>query len=131
MLTGVLAAVDWMFFTNYLHRDIKPENILVSESGEGILADFGLVVRVEEATQAVNIGAGTEDYSAKEVFTTGSVLPSDLFSVGVCFVEMMIGRCPFNGEVGGSVWRVGMLVAGFWASSARSSFAVDGFRVVS
>lgn len=96
---GVLAAVGWMFSVNYLHRDVKPENILVSEDGEGILADFGLVIRVEEAGQ--NIGAGTVDYSAKEVSTTGSVLQSDLFSVAVCFVEAMIRRCPFDGEVGG------------------------------
>eukprot|EP00903_Cladosiphon_okamuranus_P012517 g11721.t1 len=98
VLTGVPAAVGWMISAGYLQRDIKPENILVSESGEGILADFGLVVRVEDAGLAVNIGAGTEDYSAKEVFTTGSVLPSELFSVATSFVEMMIGRCPFNGE---------------------------------
>eukprot|EP00752_Nemacystus_decipiens_P006418 g5781.t1 len=98
VLDGVLAAVGWMFSENYLHRDIKPENILVSEDGDGILADFGLVVRVDDAGLPKNIGAGTADYSAVEVFTTGSVLPSELFSVATCFTEMMIRRCPFNGE---------------------------------
>lgn len=108
MLTGVLAAVDWLFSANYLHRDIKPENILVSENGEGILTDFGLVIRVEEASLRLNVGAGTADYSAEEVGITGSVLSSELFSVAVCFVEMMIGVCPFNGEVsaGGACRRV-------------------------
>lgn len=91
-----------MFSANYLQRDIKPENILVSENGEGILTDFGLVVRVEEAGLPLNVGAGTADYSAKEVSTTGSGLTSELFSVAVCFVEMLIGRCPFNGQVSGA-----------------------------
>lgn len=78
---------------------MKPENILVSDEGDGILTDFGLVVRKEDASLRYNIGAGTVDYSALEINTTGSVLASDLFSISVCFVELMVDMCPFNGEV--------------------------------
>lgn len=99
ILDGVLTAVDRTFAAGFLQRDVKPANILVSEEGAGILADFGLVVRKENASSRLNIGAGTGDYSALEVNTTGSVLASELFSVAACFIEQMLSMCPFNGEV--------------------------------
>ncbi|CAN0487408.1 unnamed protein product, partial [Hapterophycus canaliculatus] len=42
VLGGILTAVDFIHSRGFLHRDIEPENILISTSGEGVLADFGL-----------------------------------------------------------------------------------------
>ncbi|CAM9835649.1 unnamed protein product, partial [Hapterophycus canaliculatus] len=99
VLGGILTAVDFIHSRGFLHRDIKPENILISTSGEGVLADFGLIVQTGQASLRSNIGAGTPEYSAMEVATTGSVLASDLFSVMVCFLELMLSAHPFDGKV--------------------------------
>lgn len=98
-LGGILTAVEFIGSVGYLHRDITPENILVSEDGEGVLADFGLCITKESAFLPANIGVGNVDYSAMEVATTGSCLCSDLFSISVCFLESMLGRNPFDGKV--------------------------------
>ena len=107
VLGGVLSAVDWTYSAGFIHRDIKPENILVSEEGEGILAGFGLILRRDSAHLPTNVGWGTLDYAALEVGSTGSTLVSDLFSVSVCFVELMLDVCPFDGEVSTGVVRYG------------------------
>ncbi|CAN0256601.1 unnamed protein product, partial [Ectocarpus fasciculatus] len=98
VLGGILTAVEFLNSVGFLHRDIKPENILVSKDGEGILTDFGLCVQNEKAVLPSYIGAGTANYSAKEVVTTGSCLCSELFSVSVCFLELMLSRNPFDGK---------------------------------
>lgn len=99
VLGGILTAVEFIASVGYLHRDITPENILVSEDGEGVLADFGLCIKKESAILPANIGVGNVGYSAMEVATAGSGLCSDLFSISVCFLESMLGRNPFDGKV--------------------------------
>lgn len=45
----VLAAIGVAHQAGLVHRDIKPENVLISDSGEVKIADFGLVRAVAEA----------------------------------------------------------------------------------
>ncbi|CBJ29795.1 serine/threonine protein kinase, putative [Ectocarpus siliculosus] len=98
VLDGVLTAIEFLSSEGFLHRDIRPENIHVSGDGEGLLADFGLCTHKEIAVLPWQIGAGTPEYQATEVATTGSSLCSELFAVSVCFLEMMLSRNPFDGK---------------------------------
>ncbi|CAM9691197.1 unnamed protein product [Ectocarpus sp. 4 AP-2014] len=98
VLDGVLTAIEFLSSEGFLHRDIRPENIHVSGDGEGLLADFGLCTHKEVAVLPWQIGAGTAEYQATEVATTGSSLGSELFAVSVCFLEMMLSRNPFDGK---------------------------------
>lgn len=41
MLESILQALDTLYVDNILHRDISPDNILIQESGEAVLLDFG------------------------------------------------------------------------------------------
>lgn len=84
-----------------MHRDIKPANILFHE-GKVKVADFGMAKFINYfeknkkkryefcgtiyylAPQLLNM----EDYSAK----------CDIWSAGVLFYEILIGRLPFNGR---------------------------------
>ncbi|CAB1115087.1 unnamed protein product [Ectocarpus sp. CCAP 1310/34] len=98
VLDGVLTAIEFLSSEGFLHRDIRPENIHVSGDGEGLLADFGLCTHKEVAVLPWQIGAGTVEYQATEVATTGSSLCSELFAVSVCFLEMMLSHNPFDGK---------------------------------
>jgi serine/threonine protein kinase len=90
-----------------VHRDIKPGNIVVSDTGQVKVLDFGLARRFRMAdTGALGIDGstmpgrplGTANYMAPERILQMPLDPrSDLFSVGVVIYEMATGRLPFAG----------------------------------
>jgi tetratricopeptide (TPR) repeat protein/TolB-like protein len=91
-----------------LHSDVKPENVMLTESGQVKLLDFGVARRLagrgatnSAATQTISAAApvgGTPSYMAPEMLVGG--LPdfrADIFSLGVVLYEMLGGRHPFLG----------------------------------
>jgi serine/threonine protein kinase/Tfp pilus assembly protein PilF len=90
-----------------LHSDVKPENVMITESGQVKLLDFGVARRLaggatnSAATQTISAAApvgGTPSYMAPEVLM-GSMpdFRADIFSLGVVLYEMLGGRHPFMG----------------------------------
>lgn len=84
-----------------VHRDIKPANILFRANGDAVLSDFGIAKSADvdsELTQAGTV-VGSPAYSSPEQV---SALPldarSDLYSLGVVLLEMLLGRNPFRGK---------------------------------
>jgi eukaryotic-like serine/threonine-protein kinase len=85
-----------------VHRDVKPRNILITESGDVKVTDFG-IARAAEATTISHPGdiLGSARYMAPEQAMGEPVGPaSDLYSLGVILYEMLTGEVPF--EVGAS-----------------------------
>jgi len=84
---------------NVIHRNVCPENIYVYEGGKAALANFGSAWFVEhkdyDYTVFYNIDQGTP-YIAPEVLENDAFQNSDLFSLGVIFYELMIGKVPFE-----------------------------------
>ncbi len=83
-----------------VHRDVKPENVLISDSGEVKIADFGLVRAVAAAnTTSSSVILGTAAYLSPEQVTSGTAdARSDVYAMGVMLFEMLTGRAPFTGD---------------------------------
>ncbi len=86
-----------------IHCDIKPENIMVSNSGQVKLLDFGLARQIskQESFASFSSGSatlsGTPGYMAPELMldeTPGA--QSDIFSLGVVFYEILSAKHPFR-----------------------------------
>ena len=82
-----------------IHRDIKPDNLMLTESGQIKITDFGLA-RLETATRLTAAGAtlGTVNYMSPEQITGREVdQRADLFSLGATFYELLTGQRAFIG----------------------------------
>ena len=99
LILPVARSVSYAHHRGVLHRDIKPANILITESGEPMLSDFGIAKMFEgEQTTALTgsgMAIGTPEYMAPEQWTGTTSPGSDLYSLGVVLYEMVAGRKPY------------------------------------
>ncbi|KAG0459954.1 hypothetical protein HPP92_023082 [Vanilla planifolia] len=81
-----------------IHRDIKSANILLDDSFEAMVADFGLAKLANDASTHVSTRVvGTFGYMAPEYAASGKLTDkSDVFSFGVVLLELITGRKPVD-----------------------------------
>ena len=101
-LIPVVSALAEAHSLGIIHRDIKPENILISKDGRVKIADFGLARGAQlGSTQTVesSVVLGSVSYLSPEQVARGiSDARSDIYSLGIVFFELLIGRKPFDGD---------------------------------
>ncbi|MFM9983199.1 MAG: serine/threonine protein kinase [Burkholderiales bacterium] len=84
-----------------MHRDLKPQNILFRENGRLAIVDFGLAKDLSAESSLTRHGEllATPRYMSPQQCTGLPVdQRSDLYSLGVIFVEMLIGQRVFDAE---------------------------------
>ena len=107
ILEPIARALDYAHSRGILHRDVKPTNILITDSGDPMLSDFGVAKILEEGETATltgtGMGLGTPEYMAPEQWVGRSIPASDQYSLGVVFYEMITGRKPYTAETPAAV----------------------------
>jgi serine/threonine protein kinase len=95
-----------------VHRDIKPANLMLDQSGQVKVMDFGLAKRLvpNESSALLTSAAhtrtgmliGTPQYMSPEQALGHPLDPrTDIFSLGAVLYELVVGQRPFLGQTVG------------------------------
>lgn len=100
LIRSIAKTLAYIHGSGIVHRDIKPGNLLLDESGNCFVTDFGLALRDFELDPEPG-QMGTISYMSPEQARGESHLVdgrSDLFSLGVVMYELLTGQRPFSGQ---------------------------------
>jgi serine/threonine protein kinase len=77
-----------------IHRDIKPENILMTETGQIKLIDFGIAQLINESRTRSSTIMGTPDYMSPEQKNNPQnvTYATDFYSLGILALELLLGK---------------------------------------
>jgi DNA-binding beta-propeller fold protein YncE len=101
VLRQVAEALDYAHARDVIHRDLKPGNVLLDESGNACLADFGLAKTMAGSRDLTATGSilGTPAYMSPEQ-ARGEKLDarSDVYAFAVMVYEALAGQLPFQAK---------------------------------
>lgn len=110
LFQDVCEAVSYAQQNLIVHRDLKPANILITESGEVKLLDFGIAKLLladsefDESSSMTHTGMRmmTPGYAAPEQVRGETVTTStDVYSLGIVLYQLLTGRHPYHKEGSG------------------------------
>lgn len=103
LMVQICDAVQHAHEHGIIHRDLKPGNILVDETGQPKILDFGLARVTDsdvQATRQTDMGQllGTLPYMSPEQLTADPAAldtRSDVYALGVILYELLAGKLPY------------------------------------
>ncbi len=98
ILQQLANALSHIHERNLVHLDVKPQNIMITDSGEIKIIDFGLAqppgARIEDGG---GLAFGTVAYLAPEQASGDAVgFETDVYSLGCVVYELLTGQLPFE-----------------------------------
>ncbi len=102
LMIAIARAIHYAHQRGVIHRDLKPANILVDESGQPYVSDFGLAKQTASSAMLTQTGAilGTPSYMSPEQAASGRGLVgplSDVYSLGAILYALITGKPPHQG----------------------------------
>ncbi|CAD8178751.1 unnamed protein product [Paramecium octaurelia] len=98
-IAQMINILEKMHSQNIIYRDVKPENFIVMENGYIKLIDMGTAKVLKSKASKTYTVVGTPHYMSPDILKgKGYSFSTDLWSLGVCFYELMCGEVPFGGD---------------------------------
>ncbi|CAE6474219.1 unnamed protein product [Rhizoctonia solani] len=92
VLTDIARAMAYLHARRCIHRDLKGENLLMTTNGRVKVTDFGfarIAARNDDELRRLTF-CGTDSYMSPEILKGDEFdLPTDVFSMGVIFCEVI------------------------------------------
>ncbi|CUM54057.1 unnamed protein product [Debaryomyces tyrocola] len=95
----ILIALEYLHSQGKIHRDLKSQNILLNQTGEVKLTDFGVSTQLSSNFSRRNTTVGTPYWMAPEVILNnngGHSYKADIWSLGCCVYELFTGKPPLQ-----------------------------------
>jgi len=83
-----------------VHRDMSPHNVILTREGDVKIVDFGIARAAQRLSQTqAGVVKGKVRYLSPELLKGHEASPqSDIFALGLIFVELLTGNQVINGE---------------------------------
>ena len=100
LLHQVISGVAYMHKQGFVHRDLKDENVVLTDSQDARIIDFGFTVPVSsiQSSDKRHNKLGTPQFQAPEIFkgTVPNAEKVDIWAIGVIFYIMLSDTLPFQ-----------------------------------
>lgn len=104
-LQQAASALYFIHENGFIHQDVKPGNLLIGQSRQILLSDFGATFDLGMQTHA-SLGevTGTAPYMPPEQWQGNPRRDSDQYALAVCMYELLAGRPPFTYKFIEQMW---------------------------
>lgn len=115
---GAVEGLAYLHSIQIMHRDVKAANILLTETGEPKIADFGVSEHVSHEVSKHTM-VGTPFWMAPEVIEGGQYdTAADIWSLGITIVEMAEREPPLARSIPNPM-RAMFKIVGRWSVCGR------------
>ncbi|CEG49762.1 protein kinase [Plasmopara halstedii] len=101
VISQIVSGMGFLHSRNVVHRDLKPANVLISETDDVNICDFGLSRLIEPDATTMTAEVGTPSYMAPEMATMGGIQCStkgDVYSFAILLYSTWSRSKPYGDQ---------------------------------